>query len=66
MADVAEIIAKIKEMDSSLEVTEDAAQGLTAIPGFVLSMALTSLVNKAKEKGVTKIDADLVKEVNPM
>ncbi len=66
MADAAEIIEQLKGIDSSLELLPEAAEALTVVPGFVLSMALKNLAEKAKEKGITQIDAAFVKEVSPM
>ena len=66
MADVAEIIEQLKGIDGSLELLPEAAEALTAVPGFVLGMALKNLADKAKEKGLTQIDAAFVIENSPM
>ncbi len=66
MSDVAKIVEELKGLDDSLELTPDAAEALTKVPGFVLSMALKNLAGKAKEAGITKIDADFVKAASPM
>ena len=49
--------------EEDIEWTEEAKQRIQKVPFFVRSMAKKTVLNFAKEKGITVIDAKLMDEV---
>ena len=66
MSDIQAIMEQANSIDDEVQFTEDACEQLARVPSFVLDMALKGVVKKAKEQGVTTIDAAFVEASNPM
>ena len=64
MSEIEKVKEQVKDIDASLEITDDAAQGLTAVPSMFRGMALKAIIGKAKEEGLTLIDKEFVDKVN--
>ena len=64
MSEVEKVREQVKGIDAELDITDDAAEQLTAIPSMFRGMALKAIAGKAQEEGVKTIDKDLVDRVN--
>ncbi len=64
MSEIEKVKDEVKAIDAALEITDDAAQGLVAVPSMFRGMALKAIVGKAKEEGLSVIDKEFVDKVN--
>ena len=53
---VEQIIDMVRKLDSSMEITPEAASAMTAIPGLFTKMAVKKTIKKAHEEGIQLID----------
>lgn len=51
-------------IDPDVKITEEAAKMLVGIPKPFMKQALTGIVERAKEEGVSLIDTDLLEKIN--
>ena len=55
---VEQIMQIVAKLDPGLEITRDAAEAMTAIPGPFVKMAIKKTIKRAREEGVTVIDGE--------
>jgi len=55
----------VQEEQEELEWTPEALKKLERIPKFVHKMVITTVENKAREKGLKKVTVELIEEVTP-
>ena len=60
---VAQIKALVTKLDPDMEITDEAAESMTAIPGFVVKMAIKKTLKRARQEGVTVIDGEFADKI---
>lgn len=58
------ILYEANRIDPDVRFTREACQQLTGVPRPFLKIALKGIVKKAKERGLTEVDVDFVREVD--
>jgi len=64
MSDVQSILDEANNIDGTVTFTEEACEGLTAIPAMFRGMALKNIVKQAKERGIDVVDKAFVDLIN--
>jgi len=60
---VEQIIAIVSKLDSSMEITPEAASAMTAIPGPFAKMAIRKTLKRARQEGIQVIDMEFASKV---
>ena len=63
MATAEDVIEKAKKVDPDMEMTVDAAEMMKGIPGPFMKMAIKKTFRKAREAGLTVVDADFASKI---
>lgn len=64
MSDIQSILDEANKIDDAVTFTQDACEGLTAIPAMFRGMALKNIVKQAKERGIATVDKAFVELIN--
>lgn len=64
MSDIQSVLEEANKIDDAVTFTQDACEGLGAIPDMFRGMALKKIVKQAKERGVTTVDKAFVDLIN--
>ena len=64
MSDIQAVLEEANNIDSAVTFTEEACEGLSAIPAMFRGMALKSIVKQAKERGIETVDKAFVDLMN--
>ena len=64
--DVEAIKEKANSADENITFTDGACENLTQVPDFAMDMAISHMVNAAKDQGVDTIDSAFLDANNPM
>ncbi len=64
MSDAKKVMEEANAIDPDVQFSEEACEGLTAIPSMFRGMALKNIVSKAKEEGVALVDKAFIDKVN--
>ena len=64
--DAAAIKEKANSADESITFNDCACETLTQVPDFAMDMAISHMVNAAKEQGVDTVCCDFLEANNPM